>query len=72
MERDDDIVTLVKTESEAEAAAIVSLLGSEGIEARMVGDVLRGLRLFPVRIEILVRRADLARARAVLADAPEL
>ncbi len=55
--------------NEIEAAAIVTALAAEGIEARAVGAHVSSWRAeSPGEVTVVVRHADAARARQVLAE----
>lgn len=60
---------LVSVPSEMEAAAIVDALAEHGIRARAVGGYTSGFRAeAPGDVKVVVGRADLARARELLAE----
>ena len=68
-ERDDEVVVLMSAANEAEAAIIVARLESEGIRATTVGELTAGFRAeAPGFVQVLVAKADLDRARQILAD----
>jgi hypothetical protein len=60
---------LVSVPNEVEAAAIVGALAEQGIRARAVGGYTSGFRAeAPGDVKVVVGRADLARAAAILAE----
>ena len=63
---------LVRVRSEAEAAVIQSILADAGILAQAVGGFTASFRAeAPGDVSVLVRREDLQRAKAVLAEVRE-
>ncbi len=69
MTEPDDIVSLTSAGNEAEAVAIVARLEAEGIKAQSVGGLTAGFRAeAPGYVQIIVPRADLERARKILAE----
>jgi hypothetical protein len=65
----DSPVTLTTAANEIEAGAIVGLLAQYGIKALSTGGYTAGFRAeAPGNVAVLVRRADLDRAREALAD----
>lgn len=65
----DDIVKLTRCWSEIEAASIVSALRDEGLHAEVSGGITGGFRAeAPAAIWVLVREADVARAKKILED----
>ena len=60
-------VVLTSVPSEAQAAMIVAALEREGIKAHAQGSLTSGFRAeAPGNVQLLVRQADLARARTLL------
>ncbi len=69
----EDLCVLASFRTEVEAAVIRAALAEHGIDARLVGDYLahfRGTEI-AVDVQLLVRSADLSRARAILDALPE-
>jgi len=65
----DDSTKLIEVRSEAQAALIVAALADAGISANAQGDLTAGFRAeAPGGVGVLVRRADLDRAREVLRE----
>ncbi len=63
----DSPVTIATAENEIEAGIIVSVLESEGIQARMVGEYTSGFRTeTPGAVKVLVRRKEAEQAVAIL------
>lgn len=68
----DSPVPVATAENEIEAGIIVSVLESEGIQARMVGELTSGFRTeAPTPVTILVRRKELKQAEAILEERRE-
>ena len=68
-ERDDQVVVLMSAANEAEAAIIIARLDAEGIQATTVGALTAGFRAeAPGFVQVLVPKADLDRAKQILAD----
>ncbi|HYE03699.1 MAG TPA: hypothetical protein VD963_10750 [Phycisphaerales bacterium] len=66
----DDPVPLISARTEVEAASIASALEATGIAAAVEGGMTLGFRAeAPGEARVLVRRADLARARTALREA---
>jgi hypothetical protein len=64
----EDLCVLASLRTEVEAAMIRSALAEHGIDARLVGNYLAQFRGTEVAVEVqlLVRNADLSRARSIL------
>jgi len=63
----DRPVVLTAVPNEAHAAMIVAALGHEGIKAHAQGSLTSGFRAeAPGNVQVLVRQADLERARELL------
>lgn len=63
---------LVRVSTEAEAAAIVTELAAGGIEASATGGFTAGFRAeAPGEVSVVVRQADLAKAKQTLAGLDE-
>ena len=59
--------TLVSVSNDLEAAMIVSALAAQGVDASTAGDFTSGFRAeAPGIVKVIVRRADLTRAREAL------
>ena len=66
-EQPADPAKLMEAESEAQAELIVAALADEGIEAQAEGGLIARFRVGPpARVNILVHRSDLSRARDIL------
>lgn len=60
-------VKLAEYSTELEAGPIIAALEQQGIEARMVGDLVSGFRVeVPGVVSVLVRQQDLEQAQAAL------
>jgi len=63
---------VAKVRNEIEAAAIVTALAAEGIEATTTGEYTSGFRAeAPGQVSVVVRNADLVRAEQILAEFKE-
>jgi hypothetical protein len=60
---------LISVPTDVEAAAIVAALASHGVEASATGGFTAGFRAeAPGEVQVIVRHADLQRAREILAQ----
>ncbi len=68
----NDPVVLTRVPTEAEAAMIAAMLEGQGIDTQTSGELTSGFRAeAPGSVSVLVRQADLDRAREVLQEPRE-